>query len=80
MHTTSLFDAKTHLSKIIADLVDGTEDEVRILRRGKPVATLTAIKPVDSSRRVGCAKGKFQIPADIDQDNPGIQALFNGEA
>lgn len=79
MYTTSLFDAKTHLSRIIAELVDGTEQEVRITRHGTPVARLTAIKPVETSKRIGCAEGKFVVPEDIDALNPEIQALFTGE-
>ncbi len=76
MQTISLFDAKTHLSKVVAGLLDGSETEVRILRHGKPVALLTPIQPADTTRRIGCAKGKFRVPADIDRSNPKIQKLF----
>jgi antitoxin (DNA-binding transcriptional repressor) of toxin-antitoxin stability system len=72
----SLFDAKTHLSGVVASLVSGDEGEVRILRHGKPVAVLRPIAPVDVSRRIGYAKGKFKVPQDIDHDNPVIAAMF----
>ncbi len=79
MHTTSIFDAKTHLSRIIADLADGKDDEVQILKRGKPVATLSAVKTADTSQRIGVARGKFIVPDNIDTCNPEIARLFAGE-
>jgi len=76
MQSIGLFDAKTHLSSVIAKLLAGTETEVCILRHGKPVARLTPITSADTSRRIGCAKGKFRVPADIDRANPAILKLF----
>lgn len=76
MQTISLFDAKTHLSKVVAGLMDGSENEVRILRHGKPVARLVPIKSTDTSRRIGCAKGKFRVPGNIDRSNPKVLKLF----
>lgn len=80
MQSMSLFNAKTHLSSVVAQLLDGSETEVRILRHGKPVARLTPITPADTSRRIGCAKGKFRVPADIDRANPAILKLFAAES
>ena len=79
MRALSLFDAKTHLSKVIAQLLDGSESEVHILRHGKPVARLTRIAPVDTSRRIGCAKGKFRVPANIDRVDRAVGELFAGQ-
>ena len=76
MQSIGLFDAKTHLSKVVAGLLDGTENEVRILRHGKPVARLMPIAPTDTARRIGCAKGKFRVPDNIDRPNPKILKLF----
>ena len=49
MKTFNLADAKSHLSELVSQAEAG--ETVRILRRGKPVAQLTAIssarKPVD---------------------------------
>lgn len=79
MRSLSLFEAKTHLSGVVASLVDGGETEVRILRHGKPVARLTPIKPVETSRRIGCAKGKFRVPVSIDRANATVLKLFTTE-
>jgi len=77
MQTVSLFDAKTHLSRLIEQVISGTEDEIVISRNGKPVARLVPMKP-DISRRVGLARGEFEVPDDIDQHNAEVAALFLG--
>lgn len=79
MHTVSLFDAKTHLSRIVDDLLSGKEDRVMIARRGKPAVMVVPANQPDVSRRIGLASGRFEIPDDIDGANPEIAALFGVE-
>lgn len=43
MRTVNLADAKAKLSELVAEAAAG--ETVRILRRGKPVAQLTAVTP-----------------------------------
>ncbi len=76
MHTVSLFDAKTHLSRIIQELVSGFEDSVVVSRHGKPVAKIIPFSEAGVSNRIGVAKGRFTVPDDIDQLNPAVEALF----
>ena len=76
MYTVSLFDAKTHLSRIVEDLLSGKEDRVLISRRGKPAAIITAATRTDTSIRIGIARGRFEIPDDIDSSNAQIASLF----
>ena len=78
MHTVSLFDAKTHLSRLVESIVEGTEDRVVISRRGKAVACLTAFRKAATSKRIGLARGRFKIPDNIDRTNAGIAGLFTG--
>ena len=80
MNTVSLFDAKTHLSRIVEDLLSGKEDRVVIARRGIPVVLVTPAKEADVSRRIGLARGRFDVPDDIDRANPAIATLFVGGA
>lgn len=80
MHTVSLFDAKTHLSRIIEELVLGREDSVVVSRRGKPVVKILPIKQEDVSKRIGVARGRFDVPDDIDLLNPLISDLFSAKA
>ena len=82
--TIGLFDAKTHFSRLVDDILNGRSGPVSILRRGKPVAVVV---PVDWYReraggaagiRIGLAKGKYRIPRDIDAGNREVLALFAG--
>jgi antitoxin (DNA-binding transcriptional repressor) of toxin-antitoxin stability system len=76
MHTTSLFDAKTHLSRIVEELVSGREDKVIISRHGKAMVQVTALQKLDATSRIGLARGRFTVPDDIDGSNPAIAAMF----
>ncbi|MCX8086009.1 MAG: type II toxin-antitoxin system prevent-host-death family antitoxin [Rhodocyclaceae bacterium] len=77
MQTVSLFDAKTHLSRLVEQIASGAETEIVISRNGKPVARLLPIQP-DTSRRIGIARGEFEVPDDIDAHNAEVAALFAG--
>jgi prevent-host-death family protein len=77
MQTVSLFDAKTHLSRLIDQIASGAESEIVISRNGKPVARVVPIE-TDTSRRIGLAKGEFEVPDDIDAHNAEVAALFHG--
>ena len=78
MQTVSLFDAKTHLSRLIDQIASGAESEFVISRNGKPVARVVPIA-TDTSRRIGLAAGEFEVPDDIDAHNADVAALFLGE-
>lgn len=79
MHIVSLFEAKTHLSRIIENLLTGRDDRVVISRRGKPVACVTPLKTIDPTKRIGIARGQFEVPDSIDAANSRIAALFGSE-
>ena len=76
MQTVSLFEAKTHLSRIIEALAAGKEDRVIISRRGRPVACVTPLRKADTSKRIGLARGRFTVPDDIDGANATVATLF----
>jgi antitoxin (DNA-binding transcriptional repressor) of toxin-antitoxin stability system len=79
MHAVSLFEAKTHLSRIVEDLVSGKEDQVVISRRGKPVALVTPMGKREVAKRIGLARKRFKVPDNIDGANPAIADLFAGK-
>lgn len=78
MQVVSLLDAKTHLSRLIEQIVSGAETEIVISRNGKPVARVVPILS-DISSRVGLARGEFEVPDDIDLHNAEVARLFVGE-
>lgn len=77
MQTLNMLEAKTHLSRLVESLETGAEDEILIARHGRPVARLSKIEKVDASRRIGVAKGVFDVPDDIDAHNVEVARLFH---
>jgi prevent-host-death family protein len=60
MRQVNIHEAKTHLSKLIAD-----GEEIVIARYGEPVARLIPLRPVTTRRIPGSAHGKFKVPAEF---------------
>ncbi len=83
MPQINIHEAKTHLSRWIEAVENGTESEVVIARAGKPVVKMVRVDaPTPEVRRpirFGVAKGQFTMPDDFDADNEYIAKLFNGE-
>lgn len=80
MRKINLFEAKTHLSRLIERIASGEETEYVIARNGRPVARVLPISAPDVSRRLGLAKGEFEVPEDIDLQNDEITRLLMGES
>ena len=64
----NVHEAKTHLSRLLADVERGTE--VIIARAGKPVARLVRFERTSGRRVFGLDRGTFQVPADFDAPLP----------
>lgn len=79
MHTVSIFNAKTHLSRLVDELLAGKEDAIVVSRHGKPVVRIVPFKGAETGRRIGIAKGRFKAPDNIDVPNAAIAALFAGD-
>ena len=75
MSTVNILEAKTHLSRLVEDIVSGAQREITIARNGKPAAKLVPIeqRPI----KLGVLKGKYRIPLDIDVDNATIATEFD---
>ncbi|GAB6937182.1 type II toxin-antitoxin system Phd/YefM family antitoxin [Isoptericola variabilis] len=78
MKTVNVHEAKTHLSKILAEVEAG--EEFTIARAGKPVARVVGVEATPKPRReLGALRGQFTMPDDFDhwaQDE--IIAMFEG--
>ncbi|TCT22719.1 type II toxin-antitoxin system Phd/YefM family antitoxin [Thiobaca trueperi] len=59
MLQVNIHDAKTQLSRLIAEASRG--EEIIIARAGIPVARLIAIKPEITGRRFGALRGRAQV-------------------
>lgn len=67
MHTINIHDAKTHLSRLIEQVVKG--ESIIIAKAGKP---LVKVVPLDAPKknevkRIGFMADQIQVPADFDE-------------
>ena len=76
MKTINIHKAKTHLSKLIQQVLEG--EEVVIAKYGKPLVRLEAYHPT-RQRTPGAWKGKVWIADDFDILPGEITAAFEGE-
>ncbi len=80
MPAISMLQAKSNLSRLVQAIEQGEEREIIIARNGRPVAKLVPVSTVPTERRIGVAKGLFEIPDDIDAHNDDVARLFAGDA
>jgi prevent-host-death family protein len=77
MKSVNVHEAKTHLSRLLAEVEKG--EEIVIARSGKPVARLLPLeKPAAGKRELGFDRGLFTIPDDFDETPEEIIADFEG--
>ena len=78
MSTVNVHQAKTHLSRLLAQVEAG--EEVVIARRGQPVARLVRCK-VEGKRRFGAMKGRIFVDDGILEPLPEDElVLWEGGA
>lgn len=65
--TVNIHEAKTHLSRLLAEVENG--GEVTIARAGRPVARLVPAGP-PPKRELGLERGQIWISADFDEPLP----------
>jgi antitoxin (DNA-binding transcriptional repressor) of toxin-antitoxin stability system len=78
MNTINMLQAKSSLSRLVEAIEQGREREIVIARNGKPAARLVPIGAAPSEKRIGVAKGRFEVPDDIDAHNDEVARLFAG--
>lgn len=64
MKVVNIHEAKTHLSRLIQEVLDG--EEVVIARGNVPVARLTLVESARRPRNAGWARGQVQMADDFD--------------
>jgi prevent-host-death family protein len=81
MRVVNIHEAKTHLSRLIEQAVQG--EPFVIAKAGKP---LVKVMPIDAAEagttpRIGFLTGEIAVPDDFDQmGRDEIETLFGGEA
>ena len=79
MRTVNIHEAKTHLSRLVDQAVEG--ESFVIAKSGKPLVKVTALDTPAAPQRLGFLAGEIAVPDDFDQlGETEIAALFAGEA
>lgn len=76
METVNMLQAKSTLSRLVEAIESGREEEIIIARNGRPAAKLVRVDAPRAGKRIGVAKGCFQVPDDIDASNQEVAKLF----
>jgi antitoxin (DNA-binding transcriptional repressor) of toxin-antitoxin stability system len=77
--TINIHEAKTHLSRIIQDVLASGEP-VTIAHAGKPVVIVSPHPGSRPPRRtLGILRGKVRLPDDLAAHDAEIQKMFEGE-
>jgi prevent-host-death family protein len=77
MDQVNVYEAKTHLSRLL-DRVEAGE-EIVIGRAGRPIARLVPYRRNTGARQPGSWRGKVHIADDFDELPEGIIAAFEGQ-
>lgn len=79
METVNIHAAKTHLSRLLEQVLEG--DEIIIAKAGKPIAKIVPLVPTKPMRRLGILEGQFTVAENFDDPLPDdILALFEGRS
>lgn len=77
MHTINMREAKTHLSRLVNEVMAG--GEVVIARSGKPIVKLVPLIQDVKARKLGILSGRLSVPADFDAPLPDeVLSSFEG--
>jgi prevent-host-death family protein len=78
MSQVNIHQAKTHLSRLIDKVANGTEKEIVIAKSGKPKAKLVPFDDKPVKRLRGIMKGKIKISKNFEDPLPeGVIQPFN---
>ena len=80
MRTVNIHQAKTHLSRLIEDAMDG--ETFVIAKAGKPMVKVSRVDAPEPGkvRRLGFMAGQIAVPDDFDRmGGEAIEQLFGGD-
>jgi antitoxin (DNA-binding transcriptional repressor) of toxin-antitoxin stability system len=80
MQAVNMLQAKSSLSRLVEAIEQGREREIVIARNGRPAARLVPLDAAPTARRIGVARGRFEVPDSIDAHNGEVARLFMGAA
>ena len=81
MRTVNIHEAKTHLSRLVAEAANG--EPFIIAKAGKPLVKVLAVDAPEGTGvlRLGFMMGEIDVPDDFDRMGQGeIEELFGGRS
>ncbi len=79
MRTVNIHEAKTHLSRLLKEVIKGKD--VVIAKSGKPMAKLTGLSVAKPVRKPGYLKGKIKFADNFDAPLPDdLLDTFEGKS
>jgi antitoxin (DNA-binding transcriptional repressor) of toxin-antitoxin stability system len=78
MKPVNMLQAKSSLSRLVEAIEQGEEREIILARNGRPAAKLVPLDAAPAAKRLGVAKGLFEVPDDIDAHNDEVARQFHG--
>jgi prevent-host-death family protein len=79
MRVVNIHEAKTHLSRLVAEAANG--EPFVIARAGKPLVKVVPVEASETPRRLGFLVGDYAVPDDFDRmGEDEIAELFEGKA
>ena len=78
MKSINVQQAKTHLSRLLEEAVEG--EDIIIAKAGRPYVRLVSCLPEATPRKLGGWEGRVRVAADFDETPDEIIQLFEGES
>lgn len=78
MKIININEAKTHLSKLVEEVLQGKD--VVVAKYDKPVVRLVPFQPAAQPRKLGVMSGQVTESADCWAPDPEIEKVFYGES
>jgi prevent-host-death family protein len=76
MITENMYQAKTHLSKLVDKALQG--EEVILAKAGKPLVKLVPVLQLVKPVKMGLLEGAIKISDDFNEFAPEIEDMFDG--
>jgi prevent-host-death family protein len=77
MRMVNIYEAKTHLSRLLEDVSHG--EEIIIGKAGKPIAKIIPFHPEKHTREPGYWRGKVNIKEDFDELPASLLSAFHND-
>ena len=79
MKPVNMLQAKTALSRLVEAIEQGEEREIVIARHGRHAARLAPFHAAPPAQRIGVARGRFEVPDNIDGANEDVARWLMGD-